>query len=53
LLKLIADQLKVGVESWDGYGEREQTRREHLTELQTVFGFQTFTMRHCRRRHIR
>ena len=53
LLKLIADQLKVGVESWDEYGQREQTRREHLIELQTVFGFQTFTMRHCRRRHIR
>ena len=53
LLKLIADQLKVGVESWGEYGQREQTRREHLIELQTVFGFQTFTMRHCRRRHIR
>ena len=53
LLKLIADQVKVGVESWDGHGEREQTRREHLIELQTVCGFQTFTMRHCRRRHIR
>jgi TnpA family transposase len=40
LLKLVADQLKVGVESWDDYGQREQTRREHLVELQTVFGFQ-------------
>ena len=48
LLKLIADQLKVGVESWDEYGQREQTRREHLIELQTVFGFQTFTMSHYR-----
>ena len=28
LLKLVADQLKVGVESWDDYGQREQTRRE-------------------------
>lgn len=27
------------VESWDEYGQREQTRREHLVELQTVFGF--------------
>lgn len=33
LLKLVADQLKVGVESWNEYGQREQTRREHLSEL--------------------
>jgi TnpA family transposase len=48
LLKLVADQLKVGVESWNDYGQREQTRREHLAELQTVFGFQSFTMSHYR-----
>src|SRR5690606_13990090 len=48
LLRLVADQLKVGVESWDEYGQREQTRREHLVELQTVFGFQPFTMSHYR-----
>jgi hypothetical protein len=36
------------VESWDEYGQREQTRREHLVELQTVFGFQPFTMSHYR-----
>jgi TnpA family transposase len=48
LLKLIADQLKVGIEAWDKYGEREQTRREHLVELQTVFGFQPFTLSHYR-----
>ena len=35
LLKLVADQLKVSVESWGEYGQREQTRREHLVELQT------------------
>ena len=32
LLKLVADQLKVGVERWGEYGQREQTRREHLVE---------------------
>jgi hypothetical protein len=48
LLKLVANQLKVGIESWDEYGQREQTRREHLVELQTVFGFQPFTMSHYR-----
>ena len=46
LLKLVADQLKVGVESWNDYGQREQTRREHLVELQTVFGLPR--MRSCR-----
>jgi len=45
---LIAGQLKVGVENWGDYGQREQTRREHLVELQTVFGFQPFTMSHYR-----
>jgi TnpA family transposase len=53
LLKLVADQLKLGVESWDDYGQREQTRREHLVELQTVFGFQPFTMSHYRQPYIR
>ena len=46
LLRIVASQLKVPVKSWDDYGQREQTRREHLVELQTVFGFQPFTMRH-------
>lgn len=48
LLRLAADQLKVPIESWGAYGQREQTRREHLVELQTVFGFQPFTMSHYR-----
>ena len=41
-------QLKVPVESWAAYGQRAETRREHLLELQSVFGFQPFTMRHYR-----
>jgi TnpA family transposase len=48
LLRIVASQLKVPLESWDDYGQREQTRREHLVELQTVFGFQPFTMSHYR-----
>ena len=39
LLRMVAAQLKMPVESWSEYGQREQTRREHLVELQTVFGF--------------
>lgn len=46
LLQLVADQLNADVESWNEYGQREQTRREHLVELQFVFGFETFTMSH-------
>ena len=42
LLQLVAAQLKLSPEHWDAYGRREQTRREHLVELQTVFGFQPF-----------
>jgi hypothetical protein len=42
LLKQAADQLKVQVESWDEYGLREQTRREHLIELQTWLGMTMF-----------
>ena len=48
LLCMVATQLKVPVEHWDEYGQREQTRREHLVELQTVFGFKPFTMSHYR-----
>ena len=48
LLRLAAQQLKLSPEHWTAYGKREQTRREHLVELQTVFGFQPFGKRHYR-----
>ena len=48
LLQLVAAQLKLSPEHWAAYGKREQTRREHLVELQTVFGFQPFGKRHYR-----
>jgi hypothetical protein len=43
LLRIVAAQLKVPVEHWNNYGQCEQTRREHLLELQTIFGFQPST----------
>lgn len=46
LLNLVADQLKIPPSDWQEYGKREQTRREHLTELHSIFGFQTFTTAH-------
>jgi len=48
LLQLVAAQLNIPVESWDEYGQRDQTRREHLVELQMVFGFKPFTTSHYR-----
>ena len=48
LLSLVAAQLKVSPSSWNEYGIRSETRREHLLELQEVFGFQSFTMKHYR-----
>ncbi len=48
LLNMVALQLNVSIDNWDKYGQREQTRREHLVELQTVFGFKPFTISHYR-----
>ena len=48
LLHMVAAQLKVPVESWAKYGQRAETRRDHLLELQSVFGFEPFTVRHYR-----
>ena len=43
LLRLVASQLKVSPDVWSSYGQRAETRREHLLELQSIFGFQPFT----------
>jgi TnpA family transposase len=44
LLRLVASQLRTSPDGWVEYGQRDQTRREHLVELQAVFGFRPFTM---------
>jgi len=46
ILGMAAAQLKVPTGAWNFYAEREETRREHLLELQEHFGFQTFTRAH-------
>ena len=43
LLQTVASQVKVPIEAWADYGQREQTRREHLVELQSVLRLRTFT----------
>jgi hypothetical protein len=49
ILAMAAAQLKVPTGIWDFYAERDQTRREHLLELQEQFGYQAFTAAHYRR----
>ena len=46
LLTIVAQQLKINQNEWNNYAKRDQTRREHLVELQTIFGFTPFTTRH-------
>lgn len=49
LLKLAADQLGMSVDSWSDYGRREQTRREHLVELQKWLRLSSFGLAEHRR----
>jgi TnpA family transposase len=44
LINFLARQLHVPSGAWDGYAERDETRREHLLELQTRYGFRSFTL---------
>jgi len=44
LLNLVADQLGISVNSWNEYGQREQTRREHLVELQEWLNLSPFNI---------
>ena len=46
LLRMVAAQLSVAADIWGEYAQRAETRREHLLELQEVFGFQSFTTMH-------
>jgi TnpA family transposase len=48
LLKLVAAQIKEPVECWADYAQRAETRREHMLELQSLFGFEPFAARHYR-----
>ena len=44
-LEYLADQLDVSPEIWSEYGRRPETRREYLLELQSLFGFELFSMK--------
>lgn len=42
ILEMVSKQLKISSDIWEEYGQREQTRREHLLELQTVYKYTSF-----------
>jgi len=44
ILQFISSQLGINVLEWENYGKREQTRREHISILQSVYGFRIFTI---------
>jgi hypothetical protein len=48
LLDMIAQQLNLSQEHWAEYGRREQTRQEHLLELQAILRVTPFTRVHYR-----
>jgi TnpA family transposase len=44
-LTMVARQLGIEETVWDQYGEREETRREHLSELRAFLGLTPFGLR--------
>ena len=48
LLGIVAAQLQIQPALWDEYARRDETRREHLIELQHLYGFEPFTSRKYR-----
>jgi TnpA family transposase len=49
LLAHIARQIQVDPNAWTGYAARDETRREHALELQSIFGYRPFTIIEYRR----
>jgi TnpA family transposase len=44
LINFLALQLNVHSSAWDEYARRDETRREHLLELQNHYGIRSFTL---------
>src|SRR6202023_368008 len=42
LLAFVADQLRINPKSFEDYAQRDETRREHLAELQAYLGMRPF-----------
>jgi TnpA family transposase len=43
MVRFVAEQVGADAVAFERYGKRDQTRREHLAELQRLYGFQTFS----------
>ena len=43
VLEMVAGQLNIRPEVWADYGARAETRREHLLEMQELYGYRAFT----------
>ena len=48
LLTFVARQLGLSAGAWASYAERDETRREHLAELQLHYGLRSFGIGHYR-----
>ena len=48
MLRYIGHQLRIDPACWPRYAHREETRREHLLELRSFMGYQTFGLSHYR-----
>ncbi|MBY0545567.1 MAG: Tn3 family transposase [Gammaproteobacteria bacterium] len=44
VIEFIAKQLNISPSAWERYGSRKNTFHEHLLELQTIYGFRSFTL---------
>jgi len=48
LLEHLGSQLAVSPDSWLDYSQRAATRREHAADLQSLYGFSSFSRAHAR-----
>ena len=48
ILDLVGAQLNIDTAMWNEYSGRKQTRREHLVDLQSLFGYQSFGKAHAK-----
>ena len=49
MLAHVAQQVDVNPNAWTEYATRDETRREHALELQSVFGYRSFTIAEYRK----
>ena len=49
MLAHVAQQVDVNPNAWTEYAARDETRREHALELQSVFGYRSFTIAEYRK----